>query len=54
MTMVKCTLHTYVCHGLMETVKPPTTRMLQFRSLAYMEGVTTKWADESERQKKDL
>ena len=25
-----------VCHGLMETVKPLTARMLQFRSLAYM------------------
>ena len=51
--MVKCTLH-ILCHGLTETVKPPAARMLQFRNLAYMQGVTTKWADDSERQRKDL
>ena len=35
-TMVKCTVHIHVCHGLTETVKALTARMLQFRSLAYM------------------
>ena len=32
--VLKCTVH-ILCHGLVETVKPPTARMLQFRSLAY-------------------